>query len=133
MGELIAVIKTKEEKVDKLIIKLQNINAGITNRQKHPGIAYKYPDCVIIERVANQYSLRKKGEAVGTTATVIQFPVKLSYAITSHKIEGQTIPVPKTVALDTESIFEDAQAHVMLSRVQQINQVFIMDTFNILS
>ena len=35
-----------------------------------------------------------------------------------------------TVALDIESIFEDAQAHVMLSRVQQLDQVFIVEKFN---
>ena len=67
---------------------------------------------------------------IGTTATVIQFPVKLVFAIISHKIQGQTVPSPLTVALDTESIFEDAQAHVMLSHVQQMNQVFIVDKFN---
>ena len=130
LGVLTAVIKTTDGKVDKLIIKLQNKKAGEINRQNHPGLAARYPDCVTIERVSNQYSLRKKGGVVGTTATVIQFPVKLAYAITSHKIQGQTIPAPMTVALDTESIFEDAQAHVILSRVQQINQVFIMNTFN---
>ena len=90
----------------------------------------RYPDCVFIERVSNQYTLRKKGGVVGTTATVIQFPVKLAFAITSHKIQGQTVPSPMTVALDTESIFEDAQAHVMLSRVQQMDQVFIVEKFN---
>ena len=29
--------------------------------------------------------------------------------------------------LDINSIFEDAQAHVMLSRVQQISQVYILN------
>ena len=80
--------------------------------------------------MSNQYTLRKKGGVVGTTATVIQFPVKLAFAITSHKIQGQTVPSPMTVALDTESIFKDAQAHVMLSRVQQMDQVFIVDKVN---
>ena len=87
-------------------------------------------ECVIIERVANQYTLRKKGGDVGTTATVIQFPIKLAFAITSHKIQGQTIPWPIIVVLDIQSIFEDAQAHVMLSRVQQLKQIYILRTFD---
>ena len=91
-----------------LIVKLKNTRAGRQNRQNHPGFAARYPNCVIIERVSNQYTLRKKGGVVGTTATVIQFPVKLAFAITAHKIQGQTIPSPMTVALDMESIFEDA-------------------------
>ena len=130
LGILVDVIKTTEGKVDKLIVKLQNIKAGRQNRQNHPGLASRYPKCVIIERVSNQYTLRKKGGVIGTTATVIQFPVKLAFAITAHKIQGQTILSPMTVALDIESIFEDAQAHVMLSRVQQLDQVFIIGKFN---
>ena len=130
LGQLVEVIKTTDGKIDKLIVKLHNTKAGKQNRQNHPALAAKHPDCVFIERVSNQYTLRKKGGVVGTTATVIQFPVKLAFAITSHKIQGQTIPSPKTVALDTESIFEDAQAYVMLSRVQQIDQVFIVEKFS---
>ena len=55
IGELIDVIKTTNGDVDKLIIKLQNQAAGKTNRQKYPGLACRYPNCVIIERVSIQY------------------------------------------------------------------------------
>ena len=124
LGELVDVIKTTKGEVDKLIITLKNKNAGKFNKSKYPGLSSKYPDCVVIERVSNQYTLRKKGGEVSNTATLFQFPVKL--AITAHKIQGQTIPYPVKVVLDINSIFEDAQAHVMLSRVQQLEQVFIL-------
>ena len=130
LGELIDVIKTKNEEVDKLVIKLQNETAGRQNRAHHAGLERKYPNCVIIERVSNQYTLRKKSGEVGTTATVMQFPVKLAFAITSHKIQGQTIPWPMSVVLDLNSIFEDAQAHVMLSRVQRLQQVYILKSLD---
>ena len=58
-------------------------------------------------------------------ATVIQFPVRLAHAITAHKIQGNTIVYPSTVLLDLTSVFEAAQAYVMLSRVQCIEQIFI--------
>ena len=58
-------------------------------------------------------------------ATVIQFPVRLAHAITAHKIQGNTIPYPSTVLIDLSSVFEAAQAYVMLSRVQCIDQVLI--------
>ena len=35
-----------------------------------------------------------------------------------------------TVVLDIQSVFEDAQAHVMLSRVQQLKQIYILKTFD---
>ena len=72
----------------------------------------------------------KKGGSVGSTETLVQFPVKLAHAITAHKIQGQTIPKPLKVAFDIDSIFEEAQGYVMLSRVQELNQVYILNKFN---
>ena len=130
IGELVNTIKTKEGEVDKLIIKLNNKKAGKENKIKHRLLSSKYPDCVVIERVSIQYTLRKRSGEAGATATVIQFPVKLAFAITSHKIQGQTIPSPTKVVLDLNSIFEDAQAHVMLSRVQQLEQIYILNSLD---
>jgi hypothetical protein len=113
-----------------LIIKLLKKDAGIQNRRKYPGIAVKYPECVDIERVTINYSIQKKGGAVGSTATLVQFPVKLAYTITAHKIQGQTIPKPLKVAFDIDSIFEEAKGYVMHSRVQELKQVYIINKFN---
>ena len=63
---------------------------------------------------------------MGTTATVIQFPVRLAHAITAHKVQGQTFVSPATVAMDLSSVFEPGQAYVMLSRVQCIEQLYIV-------
>ena len=46
------------------------------------------------------------------------------------QIQGQTIPWPSKVALDLNSVFEDAQAHVMLSRAQRLEQVFIVKSLD---
>ena len=129
LGILVDVIKSKAGDVDKLVLQLNNKHAGKDSRRKHHGLASKYPECVMIEPVSIQYTLRKRGGDVSSTATAIQFPVKLAYAITSHKIQGQTIPAPTKVVLDIDTIFEDAQAHVMLSRVQQLSQVYILNKF----
>ena len=126
LGQLAGVIKTTSGEIDKLLIRFDNEKVGRNSKEKHPLINAKYPDCIVIDRVALQYTLRKKSGDVGTTATVIQFPIKLAFAITSHKIQGQTIKSPKKVVLDIHSVFEDAQAYVMLSRVQQLEQVFIL-------
>ena len=44
IGELIEVIRTTEEVVDKLVIKLVDGNAGEKNRRKHPKLSQQYPD-----------------------------------------------------------------------------------------
>ena len=60
LGELVAVIKTTSGEIDKLIIKFNNGKVGRSNKENNSLIKAKYPDCVVIERVALQYTLRKK-------------------------------------------------------------------------
>ena len=93
-------------------------------------IPFFVPESVIIERATLTYSIRKRGGTVGSTATLVQFPVKVAHAITAHKIQGQTISKPMKVAYDIDSCFEEAQGYVMLSRVQELNQVYILKSFN---
>ena len=120
------VIMTTDNKVDILVIKLKDQRAGELNRKKNPNLSSKYPECVFIERVVVNYNLRKKSGDAGATATVIQFPVRLSHANTAHKYQGQTVPAPGTVSLDINSVFEPGQAYVMLSRIQCIDQLYIL-------
>ena len=126
LGILEDMIKTDEKNVDILVIKLYNGKAGERNREKNPKLNEKYPDCVFIERVSFQYTVGGKKAEVGTTATVIQFPVRLAHAITAHKIQGQTFVSPARVAMDLDSVFEAGQAYVILSRVQCIDQLYIV-------
>ena len=126
IGTLIEVIRSGDNKIQVLVIKLNDNKVGKRNRQQNPNLAPRFPECVFVERVSIQYTLRSKSGDIGTTATVIQFPVKLAFAITAHKIQGQSILHPTTVAMDLESVFGPAQAYVMLSRVQSIDQLFIV-------
>ena len=61
-----------------------------------------------------------------SSATLVQFPVKVAHAITAHKIQGQTIPRPLKIAVDISSCWEDAQAYVMVSRVEDLEQLYIL-------
>ena len=132
LGKLEAIIFTKEGIPDKLVIALEKKGAGEMNRRKHKGILNKFPNSVIVERVSVHYSIRKNGGTVSATrATLVQFPVKLAHAITSHKIQGQTIPKPLKVVFDLRNVFEEAQGYVMLSCVQTLDQVYLLEDFDV--
>ena len=51
----------------------------------------------------------------------------MAWAITSHKIQGQTIKDPKPVGMDIQTTFSKAQAYVMLGRVENLQQVYLAD------
>ena len=61
---------------------------------------------------------------------MIQFPVKLAFAATAHKIQGQTVKSPRKVIVDIRSVFQPAMAYVMLSRVESIEQLYILEKFD---
>ena len=113
LGKVVDVIKTTSGQVDKVVMKPQDGSIGRLNQQKFPALAMKYPDCIFVERVTLTYSLRKKSGDVGSSATVFQFPLKLAFCITSHKIQGQSILHPTKVAMDIDSCFDEAQARVV--------------------
>ena len=126
IGTLIDFIKTKDGKIEILVVELNEPKAGKEHRLNNPTLAAKYPKAVFIKRMKIPYTIGKKSGDIGSTATVIQFPVRLSYAMTAHKIQGKTIQSPMTVAMDIKTVWEPAQAYVMLSRVQSIEQIFIV-------
>ena len=132
LGVLRDVIRIGDGKHPKniqiLVVELRDKKAGKSNQEKNKDFAKKYPGCVFIERVSWQYSLTsKKTGTSGATATVIQFPLRVAHGITAHKIQGQSILFPSKVAMDLQTVFEPAQAYVMLSRIQCLEQLVIVD------
>ena len=57
----------------------------------------------------------------------INFPLKLSFSVTSHKIQGQTVHQPKSVVLNFKNSNFAGQANVMLSRAESMDQLIILD------
>ena len=72
-----------------------------------------------------EYSLGDMKKAHSAKAKVIQFPIKLGFANTAHKYQGQTVPDPDAVGMDIESTFSKSQAYVMLGRTENIQQVYL--------
>ena len=116
-GVLVGV-ERKGKSINRLIIKLHNPDHGRLQREKNP--CRSHPEATYIDRVLWQYLI---GAA---TATVYQFPVKGAAAITSHKIQGQTVSKPNSLVVDVSSVHQPGMAYVMFSRVQSLQQLNIL-------
>ena len=51
----------------------------------------------------------------------------MAWALTTHKVQGQTVKDPRAVGLDINSTFGPAQAYVMLGRTENLQQLYLAD------
>lgn len=122
-GILLDIEMAKDEKsVKKMIVKFHNKKHGADKRARDP--CHKYPEATYIYPYTHQYHLG------GSTATCQQFPLKMAAGLTSHKIQGQTVAKPNCLVIDIRDTFEAGMVYVMLSRVCNINQLFILEEIN---
>ena len=127
-GELVAFQLSKLGYIEKIIIRFDDVCQGEQKRKCDNKTEENYPGCTIIERVMFQYSLGRKTTSASNTAKLIQFPLCLCFATTAHKFQGQTVLKPLKIVVDLRTVFAAAMAYVMLSRVQAISQLFILES-----
>ena len=120
-GELIAVEKDSCYKLNSFLIKFDEEYQGAQRRMNNPG-------CTPIKKYLCSYSLAKKTTIASNTAQVYQFTIVVCFAATTHKFQGGTVYKPNKVALDLRTVFDDAMTYVMLSRVEDLLQLFIIDS-----
>ena len=128
-GNLIGFLKDASNNITKLIIKFENQLVGREKRKNNLNISSKYESGTPIEKVNFSFSISKCKKSVINTASVIQFPVKLAFACTAHKVQGLTIPKPLKLIINVMDTFAAAMVYVMLSRVCSLLQLYILNEF----
>lgn len=101
------------------------------NRRTNVDFTPKYVMCIRLDNNEMAYVERETTDFIdpdiemedGLAAlSVRQFPIKLGWAISMHKSQGQTL---KQAYIDPTSIFTEGQFYVALSRVQSIEGLFL--------
>ena len=129
LGTLKGIVRDKSSgEVVVLMVQFDIPDSGKKLQGRHPNLARSFPGCTPIMKQVHKYSTaeRSKG-ARAELATVRQFPLNPCEAITGHKVQGQTVKAPRKVAVHLKSIFGPNQAYVMLGRVENQEQLFIID------
>lgn len=79
-------------------------------------------DSVAIERFETTFTVSKNKK--GLEIKRRQFPLKLSFATTIHKIQGQTIP---SIVVDFSSRFGEGMAYVAVTRTRTLEDLYILN------
>ena len=129
-GELIGTVEDSSNSITILIIKFDNGNNGKERQKKYPSLGKKYPQGTPIEKVNFPFSISSSKKSVIATANVIQFPLKLAFSCTAHKIQGATIKKPMRLVISVADIWAAAITYVMLIRICALWQLYILDDFD---
>ena len=126
-GTVIDFVRNKKGEIKHILVKFDEIESG-KQRRKRFEYSNTYPGLNVtpIELKETNFSLSKQTTAASSTATAIQFPLRLAYAATAHKIQGHTIKKPNDLVVDLATWIQPAMAYVMLSRIQTLSQLFIV-------
>ena len=127
-GSLIAVVEHTDGSVKSLIVKFDHTITGADSREHYPAVSAKYPEGTVIRRKEIEYSMARTKSLVSATAKLVQFPLIPAFAVTGHRFQGQTVTTPKKIVVDLRNVFQAAMSYVMLSRVQSINQLYILES-----
>ena len=118
-------VQTNKEKEDLQTILVVFDNAETGKESRKFSSSEKHPNATYIRKVEHKYSTSKIAGRTDT-ATLIQFPLVVAFAVTSHKFQGCTIKQPSKAVMDLKNVFTGGQAYVMLSRVQNVQQLYLL-------
>ena len=129
LGKVVDFIYDVSGNIKTILVQFKNEKAGQETRKGQQLLLRKYPNEQVtpISKIEFPFSLAKKTATKNDCFIATQFPLKLAFACTAHKMQGSTVSKPDKLVIDLTKVFEAAQAYVMMSRVQSLTQLYILD------
>ena len=126
-GEVIA-IEGNGDKVQCIVVKFDDEKTGQDQRQRYPIISNKYRDqngTPIFRYDLEHDFVSTKGHGQTVKAKIIQFPLSLAYAQTSHRMQGQTVKAESKLVIHWTTGMQKGMAYVMLGRSSRRQDIYI--------
>ena len=93
-------------------------------------IKRKYPGKIVthIEMLEVNFSQGRDRDYASVGGLACNFPLRLCFAATGHKLQGVTVKDPTPLIVDMHCYLQSAAVYVMLSRVQCLSQLYILES-----
>ena len=121
-------IESKDNSPYCIIVRFDDEFCGKEQREKYPNLSKKYENVngtPIFKQDLEYQVFSRKGYGHAARAKVIQFPLKLFYASTAHKMQGQTIKAGSKVVIHWHKNMTNGMAYVMLGRCEKLEDIYI--------
>ncbi len=138
LGTVLDILKEEKEGkewVKCVVVQFDQEKMGQQQRRSHPEISCQYPDGLgtPLFRQKLEYHLpltKSNAKAHAVKGLVIQFPLKLAFAITGHKMQGQTVKKDSKVVVHWHNRMPAGLAYVMISRSETLDDIHIEGKFD---
>jgi hypothetical protein len=122
MGEVVGFTHQPDNSVQFVMVRFDNPDSGKERRKQYK--ISKFPHCTAIDRLQSDFQLRTGGTATGTA---INFPLRLCWGTTLHRLQGHTIEAPQKLVLNLNCWLQHGMIYVGLSRVKFLDQLYILN------
>ena len=115
LGHVIG-IEQKDNNVHYVIVRFDDQESGAKQKQKFPGLSTKYAsqNGIPIARTEIDFQFSSKsGTSHALRSKIKQFPLRLAWAITCHKMQGQTVKKGSKLIVHWSTQLKDGMAYVM--------------------
>ena len=92
----------------------------------------KYPNATPIFKSSMEYAPKnRRGNFRGIRIKITQYPLRLSWASTCHKIQGITMPKGRNFVAHGHKKIPAAMQYVMLGRVSNLENLYLSENFDL--
>ena len=132
MGNVVDFVRNADGQVTSIVVAFDFDSAGEMQREKYPHISLKYQheNGTPIFAIETAQLIGRKKKLSTARAKIYQFPLRLSYACTAHKMQGQTVKTGTKLVVHWPTRQVDGLIYVMLGRCESIKDLFITGKFD---
>ena len=116
-----------------ILVQFDNEETGLLTRNaNHHVMNTNHPNATPISKASLEYYPRNQRSTRnhGCKIKLTQYPLRLSWASTCHKIQGITIPEGSNLVCNGHENIPSAMQYVMMSRVSKIENLYLSKNFD---